>query len=117
MNEIILPWPSKDLSPNARVHWAVKAKAAKAYKQACWALTKEAKAVINWDGEVYLWITFVPPDRRSYDDDNLVGRFKYGRDGIALALGIDDKRFICHPFVATDIGGMVKVRFSRGPEA
>lgn len=24
---IILPWPSKDLSPNARIHWARRAKA------------------------------------------------------------------------------------------
>jgi hypothetical protein len=33
-----LPLPSLALSPNARVHWAVKARAVKAYRQACaWA--------------------------------------------------------------------------------
>lgn len=29
MKELILPWPSKDLSPNGRAHWARKAAAAK----------------------------------------------------------------------------------------
>ena len=32
-NQINLPWPPRELSPNARVHWAKKAKAAKAYKK------------------------------------------------------------------------------------
>ena len=37
---IDLPWPPKELSPNARVHWTKKAKAAKAYRLECFILAK-----------------------------------------------------------------------------
>ena len=111
-----LPWPPKELSPNARVHWAKKAKAAKAYKLACFALAKNAGMMADWDGDIHLWITFYPPDRRSRDDDNLVASLKNGRDGLALAMGIDDKRFRLHPWVTDTLGGYVEVRLSPGPE-
>jgi len=116
VSELVLGWPPRDLSPNARCHWAKKAKAAKAYRKACWALTKEAGIRIDWQGEIHLWITFFPPDRRSRDDDNLIASFKNGRDGVAEALGIDDKRFRIHPWVSNQVGGVVKIKFSTGPE-
>lgn len=65
---------------------------------------------------IALWLTFYPPDRRSRDDDNLIASFKAGRDGLALALGIDDKRFVTFPFVHTQTGGMIKVRLTELPE-
>ena len=114
--EVTLGWPPKELSPNARTHWRKKAPITKAYKEACWALTKEAGiAPFETAGRLHLWITFYPPDRRARDDDNMISAFKAGRDGLALALGIDDKRFICHPFVSDKIGGMVKVVITDGP--
>jgi crossover junction endodeoxyribonuclease RusA len=112
MTELTLPWPPTQLSPNARIHWAKKAKIAKAYKEVCWALTKQARVTIDWEGPIALALEFIPPDRRSRDDDNLVAAFKHGRDGVALALGVDDKRFKMQPPVISErIGGMVKVRF------
>ena len=51
-------------------------------------------------------------DRRARDDDNIIASFKAGRDGMAQALGIDDKRFICHPFVSDQIGGFIKARLT-----
>lgn len=109
--EVTLPWMPKTLSPNARVHWSVKSKAAKAYRATCCALTKEAKLIAPATKErLHLWLDFYPPDRRYRDDDNMVAAFKSGRDGIADALGIDDKRFICHPWVMSEIGGVVKFR-------
>ena len=128
-NEVTLPWPPKGLSPNARLHWAAKAKQAKAYRMACFALCIEAglkapepknevleilglKAGV---GRLHLWIDFYPPDRRHRDDDNMIAAFKSGRDGIADALGIDDKRFVCHPYVQDQVGGYVKVRITSGP--
>lgn len=116
MSKITLPWPPKALSPNARVHWSVKSKAAKAYRAACFALCKEAKLVAPvTDGRLHLWLVFHAPDRRARDDDNMIAAFKSGRDGIADALGIDDKRFVCHPFVSDEIGGMVKFSVTAGP--
>jgi len=116
MSEITFPWPPADLSPNKRTYWRAKAPIAKAYRSSCWALTKAAGVIVDWDGDVHVWLTFYPPDRRHRDDDNLIASFKSGRDGMADALGINDRRFRIHPWVSDQIGGMVKVRLSRGPE-
>lgn len=115
-NRIALPWPPKELSPNARVHWSNKSKAAKNYRLACWALCMEAKLTHRDNGNpLHLWIDFYPPDKRKRDDDNLIASFKSGRDGIADALGIDDNRFICHAFVRDEVLGMVKILITDGP--
>ncbi len=111
---ITLPWPPMDLSPNARVHWSKKSKAAKAYRKACWALVKESGITAPKDGPIHLWLDFYAPDKRKRDDDNLIASFKAGRDGIADALGVDDNRFICHPLVREEIGGMVKFCITEG---
>lgn len=117
MIEVTLPWPPRALSPNARTHWRKKAPITKAYKHACWALVKEARIVAPVSaGRLHLWLDFYPPDRRARDDDNMIASFKAGRDGIALALGIDDKRFVTHPFVSDEIGGFVKVRITAPQE-
>lgn len=115
MIELTLPWPPRALSPNARVHWAAKSKVTKAYKHACWALCKESGMVAPDSPKIAIWIDLYPPDRRNRDDDNMIAAFKAGRDGIALALGIDDKRFRCYPFVKDQIGGMIKVRLTTMP--
>lgn len=121
--EFTLPWPPSDLSPNRRVHWAKRAKAAKAYRAECgWqvrssiTIGKLAELTIP-DGKLQLWIEFYPPDRRARDDDNLIAAFKAGRDGIADALGVNDSRFVCHPKLMDQIGGMVKVTIKSGGDA
>jgi len=115
MTTVILPWPPKDLSPNARAHWRAKAPVTAAYKRACWALAVEAglRAPEDVDSDsqrLHLWLEFYPPDRRARDDDNMIASFKAGRDGLAQALGVDDKRFVCHPVVMDQIGGFIKAR-------
>lgn len=120
MNELVLPWPSKDLSPNGRVHWARKAKAAKEARYLAGVLTMGAR----WqerslpDGKLHLWVDFYPPTKRLPDDDNMLARVKPYRDGIADALGIDDKRFISHPYVRDEVrkGGEVRIRITGGPQ-
>lgn len=114
---LILPWPPRECSPNWRGHWASRAAAVKRYRAHCWALAKEARLRIDWEGDVHLWLDFVPPDKRARDDDNIIASFKGGRDGLADALGIDDKRFRAHPYVATETmrGGGVRVRVTPGP--
>lgn len=115
MTELVLPWPPKELSPNQRTHWAAKAKAAKAYRAACYTLTKASCLRVDWQGEIHAWIDFYPPDRRHRDDDNVFASFKSGRDGMAEALGIDDVRIRMHPWLKPEIGGMVKVRLTPIP--
>jgi hypothetical protein len=117
--EIVLPWPSADLSPNSRVHWSRKARAAKKAR----ADARIIAIAANWDlaqwpdGELHLWITFHAPTRRLPDDDNMLARFKPQRDGIADALKIDDRRFVSHPYVSDQPrkGGEVRVRITGGP--
>lgn len=115
----MLPWPPSKLSPNSHKHWRVKAPIAKKYRADCYLLTKAAKLRVDWDGIVHVWIEFIPPSRHHRDDDNLVAAFKSGRDGMADALGINDKRFRIHPWISdsTTKGGAVRVRLSMGPSA
>lgn len=109
---IELPWPPKELSPNARVHWSKKSKAAKVYRTACKVITR-LSGVVAPEGEVHLSITFCPPDRRKRDDDNCLAAFKAGRDGVADALGIDDNRFVTTLRMGEPVkGGAVLVRIS-----
>ncbi len=89
------PWPARELNPNTRCHWAVKARAAKVYRQAGWVLTKASGfAVENKDAPIRISFKFCPPDnRRKRDLDNLLASCKALADGIADALGVNDERF------------------------
>ena len=115
---ITYPWPSKALSPNARVHWSVKSKATKSLRRVAHVLTLEAGwRGVDWEGDVHLWIDYYPPDRRARDQDNMIAASKAIFDGLADALSVNDKRFRLHPYVKDEIGGMIKIRISKGPEA
>lgn len=121
MMELVLPWPDRALHPNARSHWAAKAKATKAARTHAHLLA----AACGWgkatlpEGRLHLWWDFYPPDRRRRDDDGLLSSMKAARDGIADALRIDDNRFVSHPFVKDETrkGGVVVVRITGGPDA
>ena len=95
MITVRLPWPPKQLSPNARVHWSVKNRHAQQQKESAWALTQHAKrgfiSAPSWTHNVRL--TFNPPDRRRRDLDNMLAMMKPALDGIAMALGTDDQHF------------------------
>ncbi len=112
---LTLPWPPKQCSPNWRGHWATKAKAVKAYRKLCWALTYDAHIHVVWDGDIHLHMAFSPPDNRRRDDDNMLASCKSLRDGLADALGVDDSRFRLHSAVLPSRkGGCVIVALSRG---
>ena len=93
---ICLPWPSKDLSPNARVHYRTKAAATKAYREQAYWLTRERFPFIHQfpsDGPIRLRFDFHPPDKRKRDLDNMLASCKAAIDGIADALEVNDQRF------------------------
>lgn len=97
---ITLPWPPKELSPNARVHFHRKASFAKTYREyAYWtakmdlALATAAQAI---EGEVSIRIDFHPPDARKRDLDNMLASVKSGLDGMADAIEVNDNRFALH---------------------
>ena len=82
-----LPWPPKALNPNNRKKHLHATSERKRYKTACWALSKEAKLDYRL---THLDITFHPPDGRRRDLDNMLSAMKYGLDGLANAIGVDD---------------------------
>ena len=108
---ITLPFPPKELNPNKRLHWAVKSAKTKIARQTAYDIAKvyglkapsTEKIAIRWQ--------FYPPDRRRRDDDNLLLCCKGYRDGIADALGINDRRFVSTPEIMDEVvkGGKVVV--------
>lgn len=115
MIEVVLGWPPSELSPNARLHWAKLAKAKKSYRQKCNTVSKHQLKKYKYDElpeKLVLEMTFIPPDRRNYDRDNLVARMKSGIDGLADALRINDKRFntVISTMDTDYLGGFVRIR-------
>lgn len=90
-----LPWPSPRLSPNARGHWAIMAKAKKAYRATCRRIADEHALSLapKAPTSVMVALTFVPPDRRHRDLDNLLASMKSGLDGLADSMGVNDSLF------------------------
>lgn len=90
---IELPWPPPELSPNARPHPMARARATKAYRTTAHWAAKSAGAHSPADeGDIALEVTFYPPSRRP-DRQNMPGWVKAGIDGIADAIGVNDRRF------------------------
>ena len=99
---IQLPYPPKELSPNARVHWSKKARAMHESKElATVETTNEAmelpvrarKELVGNKHDLRLCIIFHPARKGRYDRDNALARCKGYLDGIAAALDIDDSQF------------------------
>lgn len=106
---VTLPWPPKELSPNARLHWAALARAKRAYRHAC-ALQAMAQGVRRVQAtKLHLSLNFYPPSRRAFDLDNALARMKAGLDGLADVLGVDDRHWELSIKRAGEIGGYVKV--------
>lgn len=107
---IVFPWPPADLSPNARVHWAKLARAKKTYRMACFAQAHVQGIKPAQAERVAVHLTFVPPDRRKRDLDNLIASMKAGIDGLADAMRLDDSKFrLTFELDHNAIGGMVRV--------
>lgn len=111
--KISLPFPPRELSPNARVHWARKAKVIAAYRQWCgWAArvgdTGFLLPSLTLKPPVEATVTFVLPDKRRRDMDNLLASLKPMWDGLVDAglLGDDshDKLRLSAPQVRVEKG-------------
>lgn len=108
--EIKLPWPAKALHSNARVHWAVKAGAASKARKEAWLMATQA-GLPCWP-EASILIEYWPPSRRG-DPQNVPSSLKSAIDGIADAMGCDDRCFkVDYPtvFAGTKKGGEVVFR-------
>lgn len=98
--KIVLPWPDPKLNPNRSkgMHWASTTALRKSARTSAGFLAKQAmhadRGSLPVDGgTVPLTITFVQPDKRARDRDNLLAALKPSLDGVADALGVNDSQF------------------------
>jgi len=90
IGEISLPWPSRYLHPNARVHWSRKAFATSRSRWDADIATRAA-GISKLDlASLKATIVFHPPDKRRRDLDGMLSSCKAYLDGISDAIGIDD---------------------------
>lgn len=96
---VTLPWPSAKLNPNRSkgLHWAATSSLRKKARADAHLLTLGAmnagRVPRGATGSIALTITFVKPDRRARDRDNLLAALKPSLDGLADALGVNDAQF------------------------
>jgi crossover junction endodeoxyribonuclease RusA len=91
---IELPWPSSELSQNARKHPIVKARAVKKARSDAFWLTKAVNDGSLKDAETLrVTFEFCPPDYRRRDLDNCLAACKSQIDGISEAIGINDAKW------------------------
>lgn len=88
---IALPWPDKALRSNARVHWAAKARATKDARNLAWAVAMERPAIQTMP-DAHIFIEYYPETYRG-DIHNVPSSLKAYIDGIADAMGCDDRLF------------------------
>ena len=93
-----LPWPAKELMPNRRngTHWTKTRAIKDAQHLAAKVCTQSALQLTGpqeWQERIPLSLLYVMPDKRHRDADNLLAASKALLDGMAEALGVDDKRF------------------------
>lgn len=95
---LMLPWPPKELSPNARVHWAALAPIKAGYREECGWRAKVGETDKGFLPQsmrplpppVRATVTFVVPDRRRRDVDNLMASVKAAWDGCVDAGLLED---------------------------
>lgn len=108
--ELTLPWPPRELHPNARMHWAAKARITKKARQTAAWLAKAAGAGNLCVERLNVSIQFMAPDKRRRDTDGMISSVKAYLDGIADATGVDDSNFNLTIKRAEPItGGLVRV--------
>lgn len=100
--KVELPFPPAELNPNRKNgrHWGATHAVKESYKRDCWALTLAAVKAAGGNpcalmptGDIGLRLTFVQPDKRPRDRDNLLAASKALLDGFSAALKVDDSRF------------------------
>lgn len=96
---ITLPWPKRVLFPNARAHWAVRAKEVQRHRHWARLAANNASELFcpgklhNETVVIHYRIRYTPPTNRRRDEDGVISSCKAYLDGIADALSVNDTRF------------------------
>jgi hypothetical protein len=118
--------PPRSLSPNGRVHWRRKHADGKELQSAArWATVNAIHTAPLGPrlitGPVTLhWLVAWERGRKKMDQDNLIAALKAAQDGIAGALGIDDKVMVVGSVTQerdTDGFGFIRCAIEETPHA
>ncbi len=90
---IELPFPPASLSGHNSGGWRSKSAIVAKHREWARLATLAADPVIPTEGDISIGIAFYPPNQRG-DRTNFANRMKPYLDGIADALGVNDKRFL-----------------------
>jgi crossover junction endodeoxyribonuclease RusA len=99
-----MPWPSRELSPNSRLHWSAKARAVRQYRHDCGYLARSALAGQKFSAPVDVRLVFHPKTNARRDLDNLIASCKALLDGLSDAIGVDDRHFQIHALMGSKTG-------------
>lgn len=91
IKEISLPWPDKALRSNSRAHWGEKARKTAEARAFAKTVCLEAPRLERIP-DATIFIEYYPPSRRG-DIHNVPSSLKAYIDGVADAMGCDDKGF------------------------
>lgn len=113
-----MPFPPRELSPNARNNWYPKAAKVRAYRQSCKVDALNVRREHEAQGMTFplatpatLLLTFVLTTRQRRDLDNLVASFKAGLDGLVDAgLIVDDDAWKLRLGVEVELGEKQLIR-------
>lgn len=89
MFHVTLPWPARQLSPNSRSYFRLKAEVARASRLEAKVLSLNAlngHAPFAKDDRLSLSLEFCPPDNKKRDMDNMLASCKAALDGVFDAL-------------------------------
>ena len=99
---IVLPFPPASLAGHNKGHWRGKKLIIADQVRGAFKATENAEPQVPEFGDIPVSFLFVPPNRRG-DRVNFPIRIKPAIDGVALALGVNDRRFLpSYHFAAPD---------------
>lgn len=112
--QIELPFPPSSLSGHTEGNWYSKAGPVKKHRAWATNATLAVRKPMPATGDIHLYVTFVPPNRRG-DRTNYGNRMKPYFDGIADALRVNDRRFVPHyTYAEPEKPGRVEIRIKVG---
>ncbi len=111
---VTLPWPHKSLWPNGRAHWASKARETAKHKDWAWKAGMAAKLPCGSSERIPILMIFHPkPKGPAPDQDGCISSCKAYLDGIAKAMGVDDRLFDIQPPIIAERGSKVIIRVGK----
>ena len=109
---IVLPFPDSRLAGHNNGNPMAKAGLVRKHREWARLATLAAKVSVKEEGDINLTVRFIPPNNRG-DRINYPIRMKPIFDGIADALGVNDKRFLpLFIFLPAEAPGRVEVYVS-----